>query len=211
MENTTVKNLLVIVFLLALKMSQAQDTVCTIELGENQLMYRNIENLVTINSNLSPTDFKIVFKNCDSIRQIESKKQFSIIPGRGRVATVNLIDSQDSSIVYYSKTLKIEYLPNPELFYGMSINGSKITPSTGHLFAKYPPSHNLLSLNDSFEILNWKIIIEDKVFEGDGNSISEDVKKELKENNNTEFISVLAVVEGPDGLVRKIGGVYNMR
>lgn len=211
MKSTTLKYIIVTIIMFGLKVSQAQDSTFFIEVGENQILYRNIENTVTINSNLSSEEYKIVLKYCDSVRQLISNRQYSVIPGKGRIIEIEIIDSKDSSQIFYTKQLKIEYLPNPELFYGISINGSKIDPSTGHLFAKYPPSYNLLNLNHSFEITSWKIIIGDKIFEGEGRTITKEVKNELTKNKSAEYLSVLAVIKGPDGIARKIGGVYNIK
>lgn len=210
MKNTTSKYLTVIFFILGLQqVNHAQNNNFNIEVGENQILYRDIENTLYINSNLSSEEYKVVLINCDSINQIIPNHQYVVIPGRGRVLTIEILDAKDSSIVHFSKAIKIEYLPDPELFYGISINGSKINPSAGHLFAKYPPSFNLLSLNHSFEVTSWKIIIGNKILEGNGSTITDEVKNELAKNKDAEFLSVLAIVKGPDGISRKIGGVYN--
>lgn len=211
MKITSMKYLLVVIVILTLNISQAQNDNFNIKIGKNQLLYRNIENTLNISTNLPMEDYKVVLKNCDSTNQIIAKKQCNVVPGKGRVMVIEIIDSKDSNIVHYTEKLKIENLPNPELFYGVSINGSKIDPSVGILFAKYPPPYNLLSLNHSFQITSWKIIIENKIFQGEGRKITEEVKNEIIKNKDAEFLSILAIVKGPDGLARKIGAVYRIK
>lgn len=204
------KYLIIIPFIFGSQLCNAQNNTFQVEVGESQIAYRNIENAIIINTNLSFEDYKVVLKNCDSIIETLQKREYTIVPGKGRVCTIDIIDPKDSSIVHYSKMLKVEYLPNPELFYGASMNGTKIDASAGVLFAKYPPSYNLLSLNHSFEIISWKIIIGNIIFEGESRVISQQVKDELAKNKVIEYLSVVTIVKGPDGIARKIGGAFSI-
>lgn len=210
-NHQSIKSSYLIFFLLILNSSLAQNTVFSIETSEEQVLYRNIENVVTIQSNLSPDDYKIVFKNCDVSKNITPEHQFVLTPGKGRASSIDIIDAKDSTRLYFSKTFKVDYLPNPELYYGIANNGTKINPNAGHLFVKYPPSYNLSVLSNSFEIISWKISLGNKIFEGKGHVITEEVKKELIEIKDVQLVSILALVKGPDGLTRKIGATYSLQ
>lgn len=203
------RSLLFALALLLLETNYAQSGTFVLETSQDQFFYRNIRNTLKINTLLPTEKYEVVLRNCDSIIPILPKQEYSFIPGNGRMVIVELVDPTDLNRVLYTEMIKIEYLPNPELFYGGSINGSKISPSAGRIFAKYPPSYNLPDAQFPFEIIRWTIMIGDLTFEGDGNAITEEVKQELV-NCNTGFLSMLAVVKGPDGVLRKVGGVYNI-
>ncbi len=211
MQSTAIKFILITIITFGLRESQAQDSAVFISVGENQIIYRNIENKVTVNSNFSSNAYRVVFKYCDSVRELIPNQEYSVIPGNGRIIEIEIIDSKDSNNVFYAKQFKIDYLPDPQLFYGISVNGSKIDLLATKLTAKYTPSFNISDPDTSFEVIRWQISIGNSTFEGNGPEISEEVKDTLAKNKKAQILSVLAVVKGPDGVARKIEGVYEIK
>lgn len=187
-----------------------QDSLFSFGLNNEQIVYRMIENKLTLTSNISDSNYTLTCRNCDTLFSNNDASSYTVIPGRGKYILLDIVEKNEPSRILHSEEIMVQYLPAPVVYYGSTMNGAKITIEASILSVKYPPSFNLLHLNDSFEITNWEIIIGDEIYKGEGRVISEEVKEKLSEELEVEYISVMLIAKGPDGLSRKIGGVFSL-
>lgn len=184
-----------IIFILLLSMpavAQEQDVIVC--MTDYQILYFGYPNKVLFSTNETPE-----CTECDTIYPTGELNEYIVKPGKEKAMTINFSNGQEVSF-------RASYLPNPTLFFGMTLNGNKASRGASSLRARYGPEMNLYG---KFEVLNWRFTAGEKTFEGSGSKLSDEVKAHLKSFKGIEFISILTQVEGPDGIIRNIGGAYS--
>lgn len=160
-------------------------------------------------------------------------RPFEIFIEDGKLISDTIVNEQreTDSIVYYLmpyglKTTKVLFLnpitkepfdtivfnilsiPDPSLYWGVAKDGEKGSRSATGLFAKYPPE---IYLNASFRITTWELYIPGAagppIF-GAGNTLDETAMSSLRLAKPGSSISLITTVAGPDGIQRKIAGVF---
>jgi hypothetical protein len=172
--------------------------------SDNQLIYRNVLNNITITPLEAATNVDCPY--CDTMYKSEFPNQYYIKPSKGRVSEIIISDSSTANVLEKHK-IKNSYLPDPILFYGASKNGTKCSKNAHHIFAKYPPEMNI---NLDSEIIKWEIHIDANTFSGEGNQLTEDVIAFLETYEGNGVISIIAVVRTADGIARKLGGAFSL-
>jgi len=204
------KQLLFLSTLLFLTTSLCQENF-RLQLSETQQLYREVLNEVTLVSNSSESDFKLSCLLCDTLYETENKGTYLVKVGRGKSSLFNVFSASTPSESLGTIILKNSYLPDPTLYFGATRSGGKCSKHESRLFAKYSPELNLSSY-DYFEVVSWELFIGSERFEGEGKGLTTEAREHLIQTDISEIsaISFLAIVKGPDGIARKIGGVYQL-
>jgi hypothetical protein len=183
--------------------------VPSIDFGKNSktTLYGGIDNYVKIK--LTPTkDFKVSCYNCDTIYLSKKADTYVIKPTIHTTRTnIYITSSSIPSINYGSKEFVNIPIPNPTLFFGSTRNGNKSNLKRTNLSAKYS---SYMNLNVQFEVIQWKLFIGKKTFEGTEEDITDDIKSYLKKKKKLKAFSIIAIVKTPGGIKRKIAGVYTL-
>jgi hypothetical protein len=172
---------------------------------EDQILYRNVSN--TVNICTLGDEYVVECPLCESFEKGELTDTYVLMPGRGRITNVLVKKKKSESEIISTLTFKTDNLPYPVLYYGKTRNSRKCNVENGQIFGIYPPEMNL-NLNSNIE--RWELYAGDKKFEGIGNSISDEAIDFLKSSDKPEAFSIIAVVRGPDGIGRKISGVFSL-
>lgn len=179
-----------------------------ISLPELNVLYRGYQNKVSaVASGFDQTNLSA------SGASISKSGEFWIAsPGAGREATLTV--SGTNSVTKKSQQLltqkfRVMNLPNPELYWGGSANGTQGSRSATQLFAKYGEG---VPLNAQFTVVAWECQIPGAPGappRGSGSSISaaSNLIGQAKPGMNVSFI---ATVVGPDKIQRKIAGAYKL-
>ena len=160
-------------------------------------------------------------------------RPFEIFIEDGKLMSDTLVNQEreTNSIVYYlmpygSKTTKVLFLnpttkepfdtivfnvynlPNPSLYWGAAKSGEIGRRSENRFFAKYGPE---IPLNTSFKIVEWELYIPGAtgppIF-GTGNTLDETAMSSLRLAKPGLSISLITLIVGPDGVQRKVAGVF---
>lgn len=179
-----------------------------ISLPELNVLYRGYQNKVSaVASGFDQTNLSA------SGASISKSGEFWIAsPGAGREATLTV--SGTNSVTKKSQQLltqkfRVMNLPNPELYWGGSANGTQGSRSATQLFAKYGEG---VPLNAQFTVVAWECQIPGAPGappRGSGSSIAaaSNLIGQAKPGMNVSFI---ATVVGPDKIQRKIAGAYKL-
>ena len=65
-----------------------------------------------------------------------------------------------------------------------------------------------MNINLESKIETWELHVKDKSFNGQGNELTKEAKLYLSELTDTGIVSIIALVRGPDGIGRRVGGVF---
>lgn len=160
-------------------------------------------------------------------------RPFEIFIEDGKLISDTLVNQEreTDSIVHYlmpygSKTTKVLFLnpstketfdtivfnvynlPDPSLYWGAAKSGEIVMRSENRFFAKYGPE---IPLNTSFKILEWELYIPgatgSPIF-GTGNTLDETAISSLRLAKPGLSISLITLILGPDGVQRKVAGVF---
>ncbi|MFK7783472.1 MAG: hypothetical protein AB8B56_00075 [Crocinitomicaceae bacterium] len=187
----------------------AQEPSGAIELPEHNILYRGYPNKVipAATNNLNREVILFGSPNVTIIKQPDSET-YIVKPGKGKVASLYIgLVNGDSTDTIRTVRYRVVNLPDPTLYWSGIKDGAKANIRSKKLFAKYPPS---IPLNATFNILDWEILHNGERTHGKGSNLSsaEDLFKEIKEE--TEILITTTVV-GPDGVQRKITGVWKVK
>ena len=127
-------------------------------------------------------------------------------PENSKEAKVILKDAQ-TLIPFDTLRFTVCPLPSPELFFGASISGERAHRSANVFYAKYGPD---IPLSINHEIKSLEIFIGDTVYFISGNSLTEEVHKDLKKQPSGSTIQCIANVKNPNGFIYKISGKWKL-
>ena len=157
-------------------------------LPEAKIIYRNYKNKVQFaftESGSKKLDIKC--ENCDTIYPVENKRfEYIIVPGKKREVKLYISNKKNKNVSENNIiTFRVSNLPTPYVFFGTAGSGSSLGVVMTRLFVKYDPS---IYLNAEFQIENWEISIDDKIFKGERNILNEEVINYLKNiQKDTKF------------------------
>ena len=189
-------NLITILFFFLISSSLYSQDQVVVGVSESRELYRNYHNKIQVAFTDSDSkELAIKCENCDTIYPAENNKnEYIIVPGMGKYVTLFITNKKNKKVTE-NNTVKFRVinLPEPSLFFGVTANGS-ITPFVSNrLFAKYPPE---IWMNATFDIINWEITINEKVFKGEGNVLNEEVIYFLKNIQIDSEIKINATYKG---------------
>ncbi|MFT6921686.1 MAG: hypothetical protein ACJA1C_000683 [Crocinitomicaceae bacterium] len=188
------KRLKLIVALLLSMSAIGQDDLVTARMTDYQVLYKGYPNKVIFSTNETP-----LCAECDTVYSTGELNEYIIKPGKGLFMKVNFSNGSEVSF-------KVSNLPNPTLILGGAMNGHKASLTSYHLFAKYRPEINLWA---SFEVLSWTLSVGGVNFEGEGMKLSKEARAHLESLKSNGYISIIAIVRGPDGIKRFLGGAFS--
>ncbi|NRA13194.1 MAG: hypothetical protein HRT57_14695 [Crocinitomicaceae bacterium] len=174
--------------------------------SDRQVIYRGIENTITINIDPSADEYQVEYSNCKSFERGETPYTYVLTPGRGRSIGITVKCKNSSTEVISKYSFNVKNIPFPVLFFGDTRNGRKCNLDATNISAKYPPE---MHLDLESKIIRWELYSQNYIFEGTGSELSEEAKTHLKTLKGEGAISIITVVRGPDGIARRVGGVYS--
>jgi hypothetical protein len=181
----------------------------SIELPEMNMLYRGYTNKAKATA--SGYD-QTVLVGSGGARATKSGDGYNVtVSGRGREAflTVSGKNTATGKTVSLNKVkYRVSNLPDPELYWGASKNGTKGSKAETKLFAKYPPE---IPLNATFRITKWECNVTGAIrpVNGTGSNISAatGLIRTAKPGGQVSFI---CTVVGPDGIARKKAGAFKI-
>ncbi|MFT6503994.1 MAG: hypothetical protein ACJASQ_004134 [Crocinitomicaceae bacterium] len=193
------------IFFLSNNEDKQELLLSSIVTNDRQVLYRGIENTVTVNIDPAADEYHVECHFCASFETKEIPFTYALKPGRGRSISI-IVNCKNSSTEVMSKyKFPVKNLPFPVLFFGDTRNGRVCDLNAIGISAKYPSE---MHLNLESKIEKWKLYSEELIFEGTGSELTEEAKTHLKMLKGEGAISIIAVVRGPDGIGRRVGGVY---
>ena len=177
-----------------------------IELVEINMLYRGYDVAVKLSVNdskkgeimLSGTNVEIV-KSADSHYIVKAGKEASVelIVLRKRKSKIDTL---------CRKMYMVFDIPNPTLYWGGSMSGTKSKRSEFRLFAKYPAG---IPLNASHRIVKWELIYGDKIISGINADLSR-AKDLIDSLPSGATVTIKCEVEMPTREVRTIYGAWQL-
>lgn len=203
------KSLIVLFSLLSISCF-GQEPEVAVELVAMKLMYRGYENVialgVTNNDGAIPT---VSCAKCDTVYWKESN-YFVVVPGKDRfiTLTISLVGTDTINVkqpIFKTyRTYRIYSLPDPTLFWGGAISGSKPSQSSRVVQAKYIPKDQIKA---SFLVKKWTISINGESASGTGSSLI-DADELIKSAQEGDKVVFEVEATGPDGVLRELVGVF---
>ncbi len=134
-------------------------------------------------------------------------------PAKGKECTLtvsgkNSVTNKTTSLGSFK--FRVSRLPDATLYWGAVKDGEKGSRSESRIFAKYPPE---IPLNATFNIISWELNVPGNPGappKGTGNVLTPQAMNLLKQVKPGMNISFMTQVKGPDGIVRKKGGVFSL-
>lgn len=199
------KKLYCLIILLTLgNFSYSQNSA--IELVEFNVLYRGYDNIVKIAfQDSSDTVIELAGTNVE----ISKKDDFIYIvkAGNGILAELFLIrKSESSSDTIYKKQFSLNFTPDPTIYWGPNMSGTKANREEDRLFAKYP-GH--IPLNATHKIRKWKIIYGEKEISGIG-TLHTKAKEFLNTLPENSTVIIECEVIMPSSSVKRIYGIWQI-
>ncbi len=178
----------------------SQDQII-VGLPEAKVLYRNYKNKVQFAfTNSGSKNLDVKCENCDTIYQVENNSfEYIIVPGKLREVKLLISNKKNKNVSENNIiTFRVSNLPTPSVFFGTVSSGSTFGTIQRRLFVKYPPE---IYLSTAFNIKNWEITIDDKIFKGEGNVLNEEVINYLKNIQKDSDINIKAnyITTGVEG------------
>ncbi len=170
---------------------------------QNKVLYRGYDNRVTIGqTGTNAKDFKLEAINCQLAEVTGQKGTYIIKPSSAaRTAQINFVANGKT---VDSTVFVIKSLPSPVFYWGNNEVGSDV-PNASTLEMKYPPG---VAIDASFAIVNWECRIGEMSFKGSGNVLSQEMLDVTKVLPVGGTVSIMATVNTPDGIARKVAGSW---
>lgn len=211
------KHLLSIIAVLfsTLLFSQANPSLSNLSLNADEnILFRGFKNHVQIVSEDENAEYYLLGSNC-TISTMQSpgvklpKNEYVVKPGKGQIATINLMKTVDGKSSVVSKhTYDVKNLPAALIFIDDIASGGNISREAVLIEAKYPKE---IPLEARFDVTGWTMLIDGTIYTGNNYMVTEDVKAALKEIETGTIIELTVVVEGRDDKIsRKVGGNFKV-
>lgn len=190
----------------------AQDSLIVTSVGEYNVVYRNVPNLVKVAFVEMDDPYYIEcfggeLTNRDTSGNLLPRNNFLVTPGPSRVIYIDVYNISDTS--NWIKLGRLEYLnrdlPTPSLFLGATRDGGYSNWNETRMFVKYPPE---ILLNSWFDIISWKAKIGRKTYSGEGSILSNDFQKQFEKLRPEKEAVIVVKTIGPDGMEREITGTF---
>lgn len=184
-----------------------------VSLPEMNVLYRGYDNKVSGAASGYPS-FEIVGKSNVSIRK--SGTEHIASPGSGREAKIDIVgvaeDGSKASLGTFD--FRVQNLPSPSIYFGALEEGAEaaagVIKAQTRLFAKYPPE---IPLAAKFDLVSWEVNVTGapKPESGNGANLSPKALNLIKQAQKGTSISIMTNVKGPDGKIRKKGGIFKVK
>ena len=183
---------------------KANQYIGTLESPELNVLYRGYPNkiipAVQNNNGLSTQIY------CSGCAISFHQDHYVVRVGRADSVVIALaLKDKDSTIPILRKTYRVINLPAPDLYWGNARSGHRTNTEAKNLTAKY--SNDGISVAADFSVTSWTIEYRNKTFGGLGGDLSSASSFLGGLENNTSIV-INAIVQGPDGINRKLSGVW---
>jgi len=180
-----------------------------IEHPELNVLYRGYDNKLLLvfsdSTALDVNDVVVSGTNC-TISKASKPGVYIVKPGTGFKSAITLQKKVNDALVdIYSIEYRVLNLPDPVLFWGASKSGVKASKISRLLLAKYTPE---IPLQAHFKVEKWTLSSPAGTVSGEGGNLSA-AASVLQATNNC-LVSIQAVVKGPDGISRLVGGSWQI-
>lgn len=197
----------IVAFLLTATNLNAQNV--GIEHPELQVLYRGYKNKVLLSLpdcyDLNFKDIELTGTNC-KFTPVNKPGGYIVEPGLGNKAKITLNKKVGDSLQeIHSYEYLVYYLPDPILFWGTSKSGAKASKSQRVLVARYSPE---LPLQAVFKIRSWTLSSPAGTVSGIGSDLS--AANEIINATENSLVAINAIVVGPDGIARSVGGSWQV-
>ena len=166
-----------------------------------RVLYYGYENTVDIGTN-DGREFEL---KSDNIRIKKSTNGYVFIPDSRENAQLYFIDPNKGEC-FDTIQFEVRVLPAPDLYFGSAASGEKAKIFENVIYARYNESIPLIA---RFKVLDFSLAIgSGKVITVSGNQLGDELIQKLKSLEPDTLFTIVATVEGPDGLKRKIKGSW---
>ena len=175
--------------------------------SEVSTLYRGYKNLVNFGTLNGFSGYKLEVDN-GSLSKSEDGSQYILKPtGRKNTCTVTFLDTVNNKEMN-KVVFNVQNLPDPILYWGGTKSGGRASKSQTRLFAKYGPE---IPLNVSFKISRMEVLVPGQAtITCEGGTLSQEAINAIR-NSAEETISIIALMVGPDGIVRQIVGTWTIK
>ncbi|XOV68252.1 MAG: GldM family protein [Fluviicola sp.] len=184
--------------------------VIGLEQPELMVLYRGYNNKILVNvpegSERSVNDIELQGINYSAVKA-NKPGGFIVKPGKGTTTTLTLhtMDGDTLKEIYRAEYV-VRNLPDPILFWGASKSGVKGSRSSRILLAKYTPE---IPLEANFKVTSWTLTANGEQASGTGGNLSQ-AGPIIKKAEPGSQVAITAVVVGPDGIARSVGGAWEL-
>lgn len=189
------------------KSEKQSSIIGVIGLPEMNVLYRNYKNKIQFACNYSP-DSVIIKAEGASIDLIDNHTAI-VYPGKSRVCSLNLcILSKSDTICLGQFAYRVSNLPAPSFYFGcLSLGqdtlfvGDEAFLSMDRFFAKYPPE---IPLSADFTVSKWRVKVNNKIYEGTGAKLTDELKKAIYSTKKNSVITFLSFTYSGMGIEETI-------
>jgi hypothetical protein len=197
------KKLLFIASLIACFNVFSQTAIENIE--SSHVLFLGYENKFIVGSS-EKIDSLVVDNGIIQSAIFSGQSGFIIRPAKRENCTLYGLRYNSNSIdTVYSKTFLVKPLSPPALFWGDVQSGENADLNANQLSLRYPFNVALLS---TFQVKSWEAVLKGKVYHGKGDLLTQEFLENAKSLSSGETINFITTVLFPDGMVRKIEGVW---
>lgn len=176
-----------------------------IELEEAKILFRGYNNrIIPVVSNNDNS----YFLTCENCVIAKDSVGYIVRPGSGKIAQITFNTERNDSISPLKTiTYRIINLPDPVLYLGGRESASTTDLYSQTLEVKYNP---LAPLESNFRIVNWSINYDGETASGQGTDLS-NARGLFNNIPNGEDFTIVVTVECPDGINRRLAGVWTVQ
>jgi len=173
-----IKFILILLFFITSSIGFSQRDMAVISLSDQNLLYTLYPNQVVIGNNGGYKDYKISSDNIKITKIKGSVNSYLLeceIEGNQQLYFIDKASKDTFDIITY----RFEPMPLPDMYYGQSGNGEKISIFYTRLYLRYNES---IPLNAKFDIIDWEINIPENstIVKGKGNQLNDQAMSFLK-------------------------------
>ena len=198
---------LCLVILHSFNLVKAQVPVGIIETAETETLYRGIDNKIKVTLVNQHVDSVIVRGVNVQITHIKDS-EFSVRPGAGRIAYIVVETHLNDSIIEIGrKSYHVVRLPDPILYWGDVMESSYKNSDQRVLKAAYPED---FPVHADFEVVRWVLYCKNERISGTGNLL-DTADEFLNKLESQDILTIEAIALGPDGVQRRISGLWKIK
>lgn len=177
-----------------------------VQMNEINVLYRGYENVIEIGVPKGLKEYT-VFAEGATIRKQGDRWIVKTLDQK--FVTVGVLNQKGDTLG--KQEYRCLYMPNPEVHFGGILNGGTVSDLSAELTIEYS---QLFWVTPN---INWKFVSfevqfpeSNETYSITGNKITSSIQEMIKSKPLPATISILATVEGPDGILRKCGAMYTI-
>lgn len=180
---------------------------------DEMILFRGLENYVVVKPKVGDTNTYVLRSDeCAILKRTMQGMDlppgsFCVRPEKIGFAHIYLCDVDNLVEPLQTLEYKVSNLPVPEIFIDDVLSGGEINKIPATIAVKY---RSEIPLRNEFVLMNWEFSMDGKFYKGSGEKLTKEFMDQWSKMNKGTSIAVVVTYRSPDGISRKMAGVFQI-